>query len=89
MDGEGIDEDSLFYDRVHSPVILIEFDHQRGLARGNEKPSRHHIHTVVRTKNANNYGKDLLRQYHRQFDHTRWVSGFRHWGQDLASDRRR
>jgi hypothetical protein len=52
-------EDSVFYYRVHSPVILIEFDHQRGIALGNEQPSRNHIHTVVRTPNGSDYGKDL------------------------------
>jgi hypothetical protein len=74
----GTDEDSVFYYRVHSPVILIEFDHQRGIALGNEKPSRNHIHTVVRTPNGNDYGKDLLRQHHQQFDHTRPAGGHRH-----------
>ena len=72
----GVDEDSVFYYRVHSPVILIEFDHQRGIALGNEKPSRNHIHTVVRTPNGNDYGKDLLRQHHERFDHS--PSGHRH-----------
>jgi hypothetical protein len=67
----GMDDDSVFYYRVHSPVILIEFDHQRGIALGNEHPSRNHIHTVVRTPNGNDYGRDLLRQHHEQFDHTR------------------
>jgi hypothetical protein len=72
----GVDEHSVFYYRVHSPVILIEFDHQRGIALGNEKPSRNHIHTVVRTPNGNDYGKDLLRQHHEKFDHSQ--SGHRH-----------
>jgi hypothetical protein len=67
----GIDDHSVFYYRVHSPVILIEFDHQRGIALGNEKPSRNHIHTVIRTPNGNDYGKDLLRQHHQRFDHSR------------------
>jgi Protein of unknown function (DUF3500) len=49
----GIDEDSVFYYRVHSAVMLIEFDRQRGVALGHEKPSRNHIHTVVRTPNGN------------------------------------
>lgn len=60
---------SPFYYRVHSPVILIEFDHQSGIALDNDEPSRHHIHTVVRTPNGNDYGKDLLRQHYLQFDH--------------------
>ena len=67
----GAEEDSVFYYRVHSPVILIEFDHQRGIAFDNDGPSRHHIHTVVRTPNGNDYGRDLLRQHHARFDHAR------------------
>jgi hypothetical protein len=65
------DEDSVFYYRVHSPVILIEFDHQRGVALEIDEPSRQHIHTVVRTPNGNDYGKDLLRQHHERFSHGR------------------
>lgn len=67
----GADEDSVFYYRVHSPVILVEFDHQRGIVFDNDAPSRHHIHTVVRTPNGNDYGRDLLRQHHARFDHSR------------------
>ena len=63
-------EASVFYYRVHSPVILIEFDHQRGIALDNDAPSRNHIHTVVRTPNGNDYGKDLLRQHYERFDHS-------------------
>jgi hypothetical protein len=65
------DEDSVFYYRIQSPVVLIEFDHQRGIAFDNDAPSRHHIHTVVRTPNGNDYGRDLLRQHHARFDHAR------------------
>jgi hypothetical protein len=64
------DVDSPFYYRIHSPVILIEFDHQRGVALANDEPSRNHIHTLVRTPNGNDYGKDLLRQHYEQFDHS-------------------
>jgi hypothetical protein len=64
----GVDEDSAFYYRLHSPVALIEFDHQRGIVFDNDQPSRHHIHTVVRTPNGN---RDLLRQHHARFDHSR------------------
>jgi hypothetical protein len=67
----GFGDDSVFYYRVHSPVILIEFDHQRGVALRNDKPSRNHVHTVVRTPNGGDYGKDLLRQHHEQFDHSK------------------
>ena len=65
----GTDEDSVFYYRVHSPVILIEFDHQNGIFLDNDEPSRNHIHTVVRTPNGNDYGKDLLRQHREQVNH--------------------
>jgi Protein of unknown function (DUF3500) len=63
---------SVFCYRIHSPVILIEFDHQtpialRYLERG--QPTREHIHSVVRTPNGNDYGKDLLRQHYQQHPH--------------------
>ena len=35
-----VDADSVFYYRVHSPVVLIEFDHVRGIAFDNDQPSR-------------------------------------------------
>ncbi|HSB85777.1 MAG TPA: inositol monophosphatase family protein, partial [Ilumatobacteraceae bacterium] len=37
----GFDDEAPFYYRVHSPVILIEFDHHPGVAFDNEVPSRH------------------------------------------------
>jgi hypothetical protein len=58
-----------FYYRIFNPVVLIEFDHQIGIAYDNDDPTRNHIHTLVRTPNGNDYGKDLLRQHYRQFDH--------------------
>jgi hypothetical protein len=71
----GVEEDSVFYYRVHSPVIIIEFDHQRGQAFPEyEKPYKDHIHVVVRTPNGNDYGKDLLRQHYEQ-SHRDWDTG--------------
>jgi hypothetical protein len=67
----GFEDDSVFYYRVHSPVILIEFDHQRGVALDYDVPTRTHIHTVMRTPNGNDYGKDLLRQHYAQAAHHR------------------
>jgi len=65
----GMEDDSVFYYRVQSPVIIVEFDHQRGIAfRERTKPYKDHIHVIVRTPNGNDYGKDLLRQ-HYQFGH--------------------
>jgi hypothetical protein len=63
----GIEENSVFYYRIHSPVLLIEFDHLRGVALDNDEPARTHVHTVVRTPNGNDYGRDLLRQHHARF----------------------
>jgi hypothetical protein len=63
------DDTSPFYYRILSPVILIEFDHQSGIVYDNDKPSRDHIHTVVRTPNGNDYGRDLLRQHYTRHDH--------------------
>jgi fructose-1,6-bisphosphatase/inositol monophosphatase family enzyme len=65
----GYDDTAPFYYRVHSPVILIEFDHHPGVAFDNEVPTRHHVHTVVRTPNGGDYGADLLARHHEQFDH--------------------
>ena len=67
-------KDSVFYYRVHSPVVLVEFDHQtpanlRHLAADPRKPNHEHIHTVVRTPNGNDYGKDLLRLHYLQHPH--------------------
>ena len=63
----GYEDDAIFYYRVHSPVILIEFDHQGpvGSLHKNEAgvPTRDHIHTMVRTPNGNDYGKNLLAQH--------------------------
>jgi len=71
----GTQSDSAFYYRVQSPVILIEFDHQRPanlrkFAADPEKPTQQHIHCVVRTPNGNDYGKDLLRQHYLAHPHS-------------------
>jgi hypothetical protein len=60
--------ESTFYYRVHSPVILIEFDHQRPIFLRHlpRRPTRQHIHSVTRTPNGNDYGKNLLRQHYEQ-----------------------
>jgi hypothetical protein len=67
------DPDSVFYYRIHSPVVLIEFDHQRpaGLRHMSNPnvPNHEHIHTIVRTPNGNDYGKDLLRQHYERHPH--------------------
>jgi hypothetical protein len=62
----GVGDDAVFYYRIQSPVILIEFDHQTPVALTDAPrvPSRRHVHAVVRTPNGNDYGKDLLRQHY-------------------------
>jgi hypothetical protein len=62
----GMGADDVFYYRVHSPVILIEFDHLKGIALENDVPTREHVHTVVRTPHGGDYGRDLLRQHYEQ-----------------------
>jgi hypothetical protein len=58
-----------FYYRLHSPVVLIEFEHLPGVALDNPEPSRHHIHTIIRTPNGGDYGADLLADHHTRFEH--------------------
>ncbi|HEY7449171.1 MAG TPA: DUF3500 domain-containing protein [Vicinamibacterales bacterium] len=66
-------DDSVFYYRIHSPVILIEFDHETPVGLRHLYPAgvpyREHVHSVVRTPNGNDYGKDLLRLHYRQHPH--------------------
>jgi len=65
----GFGEEDVFYYRIHSPVVLIEFDHLKGIALENDFPTREHVHTVVRTPNGGDYGRDLLRQHYEQSSH--------------------
>jgi len=59
--------EEVYYYRILSPVIMIEFDHTTPVSlrdvapRG---PSRNHFHITVRTPNGNDYGKDLLQQHY-------------------------
>lgn len=68
----GSESNSVYYYRIHSPIILIEFDHQKPVGTkqlyGNEV-HRQHVHTMVRTPNGNDYGKDLLRQHYKEHPH--------------------
>jgi len=61
--------DAVFYYRIVSPVLFIEFDHQgpTALAGPRDVATRNHIHTVVRTPNGNDYGRDLLRQHYEAY----------------------
>ena len=48
-----------FYFRIQSPVILVEFDHHSGVFLTNDEPRKFHIHTLLRTPNAGDYGVAL------------------------------
>jgi hypothetical protein len=55
---------SPFYFRIHSPVVLAEYDNHPGIFLDFDEPEPFHVHTVVRTPNGNDYGKDLLRAHY-------------------------
>jgi hypothetical protein len=59
----GAGSDDAFYYRVHSPVILIEYDCHQGVFLDNDQPEPFHVHTIVRTPNGGDYGRDLLRRH--------------------------
>lgn len=55
----GYGDDDAFYYRVQSPVVIFEFDHHSGVFLTNKEPAKFHIHTIVRTPNAGDYGQAL------------------------------
>ncbi|MFD3843208.1 DUF3500 domain-containing protein [Streptomyces sp. NPDC058642] len=63
-------DSSAFNYRIHSPVVLIEYDAQSPIAyeTQNRNPTQQHIHTIIRTPNGSYYGVDLLR-LHLENDH--------------------
>ena len=65
----GTGENSPFYYRIQSPVVMIEFDHHKGVVLNNAEPEKFHVHTIVRTPNGNDYGMDLLRLHYETAPH--------------------
>jgi len=57
------DEDPFYY-RIQSPVIMIEFDNHSGVLLSHQAPEKFHVHTIVRSPNGNDYGRDLLAQHY-------------------------
>ena len=53
-----------FYYKVHGPAVLVEYDNHPGVFLDNDKPEPFHVHTIVRTPNGGDYGKDLLAQHY-------------------------
>ncbi|MFG2798455.1 DUF3500 domain-containing protein [Streptomyces pseudovenezuelae] len=74
----GTADDSAFYVRVHSPVVWVEVDCQGpgplagayGASQG-DGPTQKHVHSVIRTPNGNDYGKELIRQHYLTSPHHR------------------
>ena len=59
----GVGDNDAFYYRIHSPVVMIEYDCHQGVFLDNDQPEAFHVHTIVRTPNGGDYGRDLLRQH--------------------------
>lgn len=55
----GFGDDDAFYYRIQSPVVIVEFDHHSGVFLTNKEPAKFHIHTLLRTPNAGDYGMAL------------------------------
>lgn len=62
----GFGNEHPFYYRIQSPVICVEFDHHAGVFLLNAEPAKCHVHTIVRTPNGNDYGKEWLRIFRGQ-----------------------
>ena len=63
------DEDPFYY-RIQSPVVIVEFDHHSGVFLTNKEPAKFHIHTLLRTPNAGDYGvalKPLIPRVEQKF----------------------
>lgn len=51
-----------FYYRIQSPVVIVEFDHHSGVFLNNQEPAKFHVHTLLRTPNAGDYGHAIKTQ---------------------------
>lgn len=56
----GHGDDDPFYYHIHSPVVMLEFDHHSGMWLSNTEPAKFHIHVISRIPNGNDYGKALI-----------------------------
>jgi len=74
----GTGDDDAFYVRVHSPVVWVEVDCQGpgplagayGATQGGGA-TQLHVHSIIRTPNGNDYGRELLRQHYLTSPHHR------------------
>ncbi|KAK0258429.1 hypothetical protein B0A54_05982 [Friedmanniomyces endolithicus] len=58
-----VNDTSPFYFRVHSPVVMNEFDHHNGVWLANALPKKYHIHTIQRLPNRGDYGTALYEEW--------------------------
>jgi hypothetical protein len=56
-------DETPFYYRVHSPVVMDEFDHHNGVWLANALPKKYHIHTIQRLPNRGDYGTALYDEW--------------------------
>lgn len=61
----GYGDADAYYFRVHSPVVVLEFDHHSGVFLANAEPAKFHTHTIVRTPNAGDYGNAIRDREHK------------------------
>lgn len=63
---EWLEDGTLLYYRVHSPIILNELDYREEQAHSDFMPKRHRVHAIQRLPNRGDYGAALLDEWVRQ-----------------------
>nr|POE51516.1 hypothetical protein CFP56_25723 [Quercus suber] len=58
-----VNDETPFYFRVHSPIVMNEFDHHNGVWLANALPKKYHIHTLCRLPNRGDYGTALYEDW--------------------------
>ncbi|KAK5134321.1 hypothetical protein LTR08_006750 [Meristemomyces frigidus] len=58
-----VNDQTPFYFRVHSPIVMDEFDHHNGVWLANALPKKYHIHTIQRLPNRGDYGTALYDEW--------------------------
>lgn len=58
-----VDDETPFYFRVHSPVVMDEFDHHNGVWLSNVYPKKYHIHSMQRLPNRGDYGTAIRERW--------------------------
>ncbi|KAI9698117.1 MAG: hypothetical protein M1820_007625 [Bogoriella megaspora] len=58
-----VNDDTPFYFRVYSPIVMNEFDHHNGVWLANALPKKYHIHTIQRLPNRGDYGTALYDEW--------------------------